>query len=48
MDDELTPLRTVQCHTEGCGNRDIPVTMHCLDLVVCGACGNPITDITPA
>ncbi|CAN7242701.1 hypothetical protein LJR045_000993 [Microbacterium sp. LjRoot45] len=48
MDDPETepPLRTVVCHTPDCGNAEIPVTLRCLELVVCNPCGQLITDIT--
>ena len=46
------------CHTEGCPNRDVPLQMqltfvddvtgetYAVAAVVCGPCGQPITDIT--
>lgn len=51
MNEETDPElleRTVTCHTDGCVNEGIPVTFTCLPLVICGGCGNQITDITPA
>jgi hypothetical protein len=51
-------VTTVTCHTEGCENVDLPIevpplTFHDPDTgeyvaatVVCGVCGNPITDNT--
>lgn len=46
MDDEITlPLRTVVCHTNGCENESLPVTFECLEYVICGVCGQRITDI---
>ena len=44
------------CHTDGCGNADQAIDVeltytdpdgatHQLDGVVCGACGQPITDV---
>jgi hypothetical protein len=48
-EDDETPMHdvTVTCHTEGCGNADhpIPVSMAEGALVVCGACGQEITDV---
>lgn len=44
MDEEL-PIKTVACHTEGCENASIPLTLPCADQVFCGACGFQITDI---
>lgn len=48
MDDIELPLRTVTCHTEGCENENIPITFPCFDTVVCGCCGQLITDIEEA
>jgi hypothetical protein len=50
-------MAQVTCHTEGCDNAGIPleVTLTYTDEtgevqtvagVVCGVCGNPITDVT--
>lgn len=47
-EEELPPLRTVTCHTEGCRNFDIPITFRCVMTVICGACGEQITDIVTA
>lgn len=49
-------MATLTCHTEGCGNAEIPIELelswtddegvaHTTDSAFCGACGNPITDI---
>lgn len=42
---------TATCHTPGCGNEAIPITMEWdgtpLDFCVCGPCGQPITDLDP-
>jgi hypothetical protein len=37
------------CHTDGCGNADVPITLSMPEgcAAVCGACSQPITDITP-
>ena len=46
------------CQTEGCGNAGIPLELdltwvddagdtHTVDVVQCGACGEPITDLVP-
>jgi hypothetical protein len=48
-------VTTVTCHTEGCGNEGIGLeldltwtdeegTEHAVDQVVCGVCGQTITD----
>ena len=45
------------CHTEGCGNADVPIDVGSLtytddegtvweSTVSCGVCGQPITDLT--
>lgn len=41
---------TVTCHTEGCGNAGHALTVSVTGEAVgsCGACGQPITDITDA
>lgn len=44
MDDSL-PVKTATCHTEGCENSGIPITLECADIVECGVCQQPITDI---
>lgn len=50
-------MSTVTCHTEECGNKDVPIEIELstrdettgivtqTSSVVCGACGKPITDI---
>ena len=48
-------MATVTCRTEGCTNRDQPIDLELtfeldgqvqtVEAVVCGACGQPITDI---
>lgn len=41
-------LRPVTCHTQGCGNAGKPVEVYVPDKdpqVICGVCGQPITDI---
>lgn len=45
------PTFTVTCHTEGCANGGIPISLEYdpaspPQAVVCGVCGKPITDIT--
>lgn len=50
-------MSIVICHTEGCGNEGVPIELattwtdeeggvHDVGAVICGACGQPITDIT--
>lgn len=51
-------MATVTCRTEGCGNANIPLDLPLiwedpdtgesmpLDAVMCGVCGQEITDIT--
>ncbi len=49
---------TVTCHTDGCGNAEIPLLINAVVTgpdgqpitpgVTCGVCGQPITDIVPA
>ena len=34
------------CETPDCGNAWIPVTVSGEFLVICGVCGNPVTNIT--
>lgn len=46
-DPELTPEQ-VTCRTEGCTNANIPLTILAGAVVVCGVCGEEITDRTPA
>lgn len=53
-------MYTVICHTLTCSNREVPIVMQLtyadpdtgeevtVSGVICGACGNPITDVTPA
>lgn len=48
MDDDDLTLSTVICHTDGCENAGVPITLPVADVVVCGPCGQTITDITPA
>ena len=38
---------TVTCHTEGCENCNIPIVIDCDPdgIVMCGPCGNLISDI---
>jgi hypothetical protein len=40
-------MKSVTCHTEGCENQDIAIVVPLVDggNVVCGVCGNEITDI---
>ena len=48
-------MATVTCHTEDCGNAEIPIELNltyeqdgeivAVDGVACGVCGQPITDI---
>ena len=46
-------LAVVICHTDGCGNAGHPITLDItnpdtgeqITPVICGVCGNPITDI---
>jgi hypothetical protein len=56
MDGGTSAMSTVTCHTEGCGNNDIPIEMELATRdgdgivrqtvrVVCGVCSKPITDI---
>jgi len=45
MEEESLPVRTVTCRTAGCENEALELTLPCADEVICGACGNPITDI---
>jgi hypothetical protein len=47
-------MATLTCHTGGCGNAGVgidadptnPDTGEPVDLIICGACGQPITDVT--
>lgn len=43
-------LVTVTCETDGCANAGHAIPLHVADepnpAVVCGVCGQPITDIT--
>lgn len=52
-------MSTVICHTEGCANNGLPIELattwvdeeggvHDVGAVVCGVCGQTITDITPS
>lgn len=53
MTDELPEIAyrdaTLTCHTDGCGNAGVAIEMQIEDVpepaAVCGACGQPITDI---
>lgn len=40
---------TVTCHTPDCGNAEIPLDIQVVDtdspVVICGPCGQPITDV---
>jgi hypothetical protein len=42
--------RTATCHTEGCANADLAIPLQVPDepdpTVVCGVCGQPVTDLT--
>lgn len=50
-------MGTVTCHTRGCGNARIPIETttsweeggetYYVSSVVCGVCGEPITDVEP-
>lgn len=52
-------MSALTCHTAGCPNQDLPIEMGLtvvdpdtgalvyVDSVVCGACGQPITDVVP-
>lgn len=48
---ELEPVdpdmqdRTVTCHTAECVNAELATTFMCLPYVICGGCGNQITDV---
>lgn len=47
------PQLTATCHTDGCHNINLPITMDYLDdppemkpsVVFCGVCGQEITDV---
>jgi hypothetical protein len=47
-------MQTATCHTEGCGNAGHGIALDFLDpdtpvdVVVCGGCGQPITDVRDA
>jgi hypothetical protein len=45
FDEAELPLRTVTCHTPGCVNQGHTVTFPCLEVVICGGCGQQITDV---
>ncbi len=49
MDNETLPLFDVVCHTTGCGNAGstVRVPANPVPVVICGVCGQRITDITP-
>ncbi len=49
-------MTTVTCHTAGCTNADVPLDAvvtwkdddgveHVVDEIICGVCGQPITDV---
>lgn len=44
-------MQTATCHTEGCENAEIPISLdfipegELVESVWCGACNNPITDL---
>lgn len=38
---------TVTCHTLGCGNAEVAITLPVSEVVVCGPCGELITDVVP-
>lgn len=44
MEEEL-PIKEVTCHTPGCLNEGVTITLPCADLIFCGACGQPIADV---
>jgi hypothetical protein len=44
-EDVFPPIRTVTCHTPGCENEGVPLTLPCVDKVVCGPCKAVITDV---
>ena len=51
-DDDLVFVSiTATCHTDGCANADIPIVLSVPDgtnpFVVCGVCGQQITNIQP-
>jgi hypothetical protein len=49
IENELTPINeTVICHTENCENCDIAIEIVTYEdcIIVCGPCGQIITDIT--
>ena len=41
-------IANVACHTEGCANKDVVLSVYRRPggLVVCGVCGQQITDVT--
>lgn len=43
---DLIPA-TVICHTPGCENEGIPIQVLYVEVVLCGPCGQQITDINP-
>jgi hypothetical protein len=52
-DEQETPSRaaTVTCHTDGCGNAEQAISLPAIPdvpepQVICGVCGQQITDIT--
>lgn len=52
MDEEELELigLSVVCHTEGCENEDITIEVLAdaqSPVVICGPCGQEITDVTP-
>lgn len=47
--DEFEPVLSeaiVVCHVEGCTNAGVSVQMLIADTVICGPCGQTITDVT--
>lgn len=42
------PKRVATCHADGCGNAHVALVVPADgSAVVCGPCGQPITDLTP-
>lgn len=51
MDNEIFELpvkRTAICHTEGCVNDGVAITRPLVTTVLCGGCGEFITDVKEA
>ncbi|AWY04855.1 hypothetical protein PBI_FLOOF_18 [Microbacterium phage Floof] len=40
----ILAVRTLTCPTEDCLNFGVAITIECVATVICGACGEPITD----